>query len=129
MHILHTVLYMIPKLLTRRIYITIKNFFSEWSFSLFSWPECVSLGWYCREKLDANHSKVKRVKRQANNIYTKKKSTKIYTSTNLTLVPVLSVASSFWLSHLGVYSPENWNSVYLILNILSAIKLPDAYGS
>ena len=37
----------------------------------------------------------KGVKRQANNIYTKKKSTKIYTSINLTLVPVLSVASSF----------------------------------
>ena len=69
------------------------------------------------------------MKRQAKNTYTKKKSTKIDTSINLTHVPVLSVASSFWLSHLGVYSPENWNSVYLILNILSAIKLPDAYGS
>ena len=38
MHILHTVLYTFPKVLTRRICLTIKSFFSWWSFSLFLWP-------------------------------------------------------------------------------------------
>ena len=37
MHILHTVLYTFPKVLTRRICLTIKSFFSWWSFLLFSW--------------------------------------------------------------------------------------------
>ena len=36
MHILHTVLYTFPKTLTRRVCITIKSFFSWWSFPLFS---------------------------------------------------------------------------------------------
>ena len=38
MHILHTILYIFPKVLTRRMRLTIKSFFSWWSFSLFSWP-------------------------------------------------------------------------------------------
>ena len=38
MHILHTVLYTFPKVLTRRITLTIQSFCSRWSFSLFSWP-------------------------------------------------------------------------------------------
>ena len=37
MHILHTVLYTFPKVLTRRICLTIKSFISWWSFPLFSW--------------------------------------------------------------------------------------------
>ena len=36
MHILHTVLHTFPKILTRRIYLTIKSFFGRRSFSLFS---------------------------------------------------------------------------------------------
>ena len=36
-HNLHTVLYTFPKVLTRRICLTIKSFFSWWSFPLFSW--------------------------------------------------------------------------------------------
>ena len=39
MHILHTVLYTFPKVLTRRICLTIKSFFSWWSFPLFLWPK------------------------------------------------------------------------------------------
>ena len=35
-HILHSVLYTLPKLLTRRIFLTIKSFFSWRSFPLFS---------------------------------------------------------------------------------------------
>ena len=35
MNILHTVLYTFPKILTRRIYLTIKSFFSWRSFPLF----------------------------------------------------------------------------------------------
>ena len=35
MHILHTVLYTFPKILARRIYLTIKSFFSWRSFPLF----------------------------------------------------------------------------------------------
>ena len=35
MHILHTVLYKFPRILTRRIYLIIKSFFSRRSFPLF----------------------------------------------------------------------------------------------
>ena len=35
----------------------LKNFFSWWSFHLFSWPWYVIQGWYCKEKLNARHSK------------------------------------------------------------------------
>ena len=41
MHILHTCLYAFPKVLSRRIIVAIKSCFS----------------WYCKEKLDASHSK------------------------------------------------------------------------
>ena len=57
MHILLTVLYMIPKVLTRRIWLLIKSFFHWWSFPLFSWPWCMIQEWFCNEKLDAGHSK------------------------------------------------------------------------
>ena len=56
-NILHTVLYIFPECLIRRICLTIKSFFSWWLFPLFSWPWCVIQGWYREEKLDANHSK------------------------------------------------------------------------
>ena len=51
LHILHTDLYTFPKVLTRRIRLTIKSLFSWWSFFLFSW---VTEGSFCKEKLDAN---------------------------------------------------------------------------
>ena len=38
MLILHTVLYTFPKVLTGRICLTIKSFFTWWPFPLFSWP-------------------------------------------------------------------------------------------
>ena len=38
MHILHNIFHTIPKVLTRRMRLTIKSFFSWWSFPLFSWP-------------------------------------------------------------------------------------------
>ena len=41
MHILHTVLYAFSKLLTRRICLIIKNFYSWWSF-----PWLLIQGWY-----------------------------------------------------------------------------------
>ena len=56
MHTLHTVLYTYPKVLTRRICLTIKSFLCWWSFPLFSWHWRVIQGWYCKEKLDASHS-------------------------------------------------------------------------
>ena len=40
-HFLHTVLYTFPMVLTKRICLTIKSFFSWWSFPLFSWPQCL----------------------------------------------------------------------------------------
>ena len=46
----------ITKVLIRRICSTIKPFFTWWSFPLFSWPSCLIQRWYCKEKLDANHS-------------------------------------------------------------------------
>ena len=63
MHILHNFLKTFPKVLTRRICLNIKSFFSWWSFLLISWPWCVIRGWYCKEKLDVGHSKGSRVKR------------------------------------------------------------------
>ena len=50
MHILDTVLFTFPKVLTRRICLTIKNSFIWWSFPLFLWPYCVIQGWYWRKK-------------------------------------------------------------------------------
>ena len=38
MHILYTVLYKYPKVLIRRICVTIYSFFGWWSFPLFLWP-------------------------------------------------------------------------------------------
>ena len=37
-HILHTIHYTFPKVLTRRICLIITSCFSWWSFPLFSWP-------------------------------------------------------------------------------------------
>ena len=48
------VLCVFPKVLTRKISLTIKSFFSCWLFPLFSWPPWVILRWYCKEKLDAS---------------------------------------------------------------------------
>ena len=56
MHILITVIYTFPKVLTRRICLAIKSFFSWWSFHLFLWPQFLIQGWYCKEKLDVSHS-------------------------------------------------------------------------
>ena len=55
-HILHTVLCTFTKVLTRRICLTIKSFFSWWLFPSFSWHQCVIEWGYCKEKLDARHS-------------------------------------------------------------------------
>ena len=43
--------------LTRGICLIIKSFFGWYSLSLFSWPWFVMQEWYCKEKLDAGHSK------------------------------------------------------------------------
>ena len=55
-HILRTVLCTFTKVLTRRICLTIKHFFTWGSFLLFSWHQYVIQWWYCKEKLDTNHS-------------------------------------------------------------------------
>ena len=41
----------------RRICFLIQSFSGWWSSPLFSLPECLIQGWYCKEKLDAGHSK------------------------------------------------------------------------
>ena len=64
MDILHTVFYTFPKVLTRRVCLSIKRMFSLWSFPLFSWPYCVMQGLYCWEKFDASHSQLKGCKMQ-----------------------------------------------------------------
>ena len=56
-HILHTVLYKFPDVLTGRICLPNKSIFRWWSFLLFLWPQCLIPGWHCKEKLDASHSK------------------------------------------------------------------------
>ena len=57
MHILHTVLYTFPWALVWRICLLIASFFSWWSSPLFSWPQCLTQERYCKEKVDASHSK------------------------------------------------------------------------
>ena len=49
-----TVLYTFPKELTRRICLIIKSCFTWWSFPLFSWPQCLIQGWYCKERINAS---------------------------------------------------------------------------
>ena len=61
---LHTFLYTFLKVLEKNVFLTIKSFFSWWSFPLFSWPQCLIQGWYCKEiyflffKLDSLHFSV-----------------------------------------------------------------------
>ena len=55
-HIPYTVLQPFPNVLTWRICLTIKSFFSWWSFAVqFSWTSCVIQRWYCKT-LDTSHS-------------------------------------------------------------------------
>ena len=53
MHILHTVLSKFPKVLTRRIFLTIKCILSLRSFYLFLWPYNVLI-WFCGDLLKKN---------------------------------------------------------------------------
>ena len=46
-HILHTIHYTFPKVLTRRICLIITSCFSWWSFPLLSWPWHLIQGWFC----------------------------------------------------------------------------------
>ena len=57
MHTVYIVLYTFLKLLTRRLCLTVKSFFSWWSFPLFcdSYPSCVIQGWYHKEEVDSSH--------------------------------------------------------------------------
>ena len=55
MLILCTVFYTFPRVLTRKICLTIKSFFI-WGLFLYSHDLNVwFMGWYCKEKLDAGH--------------------------------------------------------------------------
>ena len=56
MNILHTVLYTFPKVLARRICLTIKSFFFFVIISLILVTLMFDPGGYCKEKLDASHS-------------------------------------------------------------------------
>ena len=49
MHVLLSVLYIFPMVLTRNLFNS-QNLFCWWSFPLFSWPKCLIQGWYCKEK-------------------------------------------------------------------------------
>ena len=49
-HILHNIPYTFPKMLTRRICLTIKSFSGYWSCPLFSWPSSLIQGWKIRCK-------------------------------------------------------------------------------
>ena len=56
MYILHDVLYTFPKVLIRRICLTIKSFFSWWSFPFFLvTPSCLIRGWYCNQRFVASN--------------------------------------------------------------------------
>ena len=57
MHILHTVHHTFLKVLTRRIWLSIKSFFSWWSFPSLLRPSCMIQKRYCKEKLDFIHIK------------------------------------------------------------------------
>ena len=58
--ILLTVFSTFPKVLTGRMCLTIGSFLNWWSFPLFSWPLHLIQGWCCKEKLEANPTKMLR---------------------------------------------------------------------
>ena len=78
MHILHTVLYTFPKVLTRRICLTIKNYFIWWSFPLFLqlyvWFRDDMLCWEIRQW---SLSRVKGLKQQLQMLSTLKENEKM----------------------------------------------------
>ena len=57
-YIFHTVHYTFPKMLIKRICLTVKSFFRLWSFSLFLILKWLIQMWYCEEKLKRYHSSV-----------------------------------------------------------------------
>lgn len=54
--VLHTFFCTFPKVLTWRIFLTIRGSISWWSFPFFLITLMCDLGWSCKEKLDACHS-------------------------------------------------------------------------
>ena len=57
-YIFHTVHYTFPKMLIKRICLTVKSFFRLWPFSLFLILKWLIRMWYCKEKLKCYHSSV-----------------------------------------------------------------------
>ena len=55
-HFLHTLIYTSPKVLTKRICLTIRSFLSWWSFPIFLRSKCLIQGWHCKEKIEVCHS-------------------------------------------------------------------------
>ena len=55
-HILHTVIFIFPTVMARRICFTIRSFLHWRSFPFYSWHLHLIQGCYCEEKLEANHS-------------------------------------------------------------------------
>ena len=55
-HILLTVLFTFPMVLTRRICLRIRSFLNWWSFPFFSLPLYLIQACSCREKLETSHS-------------------------------------------------------------------------
>ena len=54
-HILHTVLFIFPIAIVRRIFVRIGCSPNKWSCLLFSLPFHLIQKWYCKEKLDISH--------------------------------------------------------------------------
>ena len=55
-HILHTVIFIFPTVMARRICFTIRTFLHWRSLPFYSWHLHLIQGCYCEEKLEANHS-------------------------------------------------------------------------
>ena len=68
--ILLNVLSTFPKVLTGRMCLTIGSFLNWWSFPLFSWPLHLIQGWCCKEKLEANPTKMLRGLKKGDSIET-----------------------------------------------------------
>ena len=124
MHILHTVSYTFPRVLTRRTCWSIKGIFSWWSFPLLSWPYCVMQGLYCWEKLDAGHSQGLEVHERpsANRTRGQMRQFNLLTSATLSGPPSSSISSSkvFGGRHLDRTSSLSSNSLFIALHISAA---------
>ena len=93
----------ISKVLKRRICLTIKSFFTWWTFPLFSWPLCLIQGWYWEEKFDASYTWWSNV-----NSTVSRKKKQCLLKWNFSVICIIRVfLTNFFIQH-GIFFPAPW---------------------